>query len=191
MNARAGIKVDKATFYRFIERQAEGHFEFDRGSIVQHMTGGTFDHAQIVNEFNFVLRRLLSRRLWVVTGQNRGVDTPETVRYPDVLVEPVGSAGKGLSTSSPVIVVEVLSPSTAELDLNTKPTEYMSLPSLMAYVVASQDAPLLTVWQRSAEGGFPDEPVQISGPGGILEIEALGLSIPLSEIYLTLGSSPV
>ena len=183
MNANAGIKVDKATFYRFIERQAEGHFEYDRGRIVQHMTGGTFDHVQIINDFSFVLRGLLARRDWVVTGQSRGIDTPATIRYPDVVVERAGGQRKGLSTTTPTIIVEVLSPSTSELDLTVKPGEYMSLASLEAYIVASQDRPECTVWLRGADGRFPEVPQLISGRASEIRIDRLGIAIPLGDVY--------
>ena len=183
MNANAGIKVDKATFYRFIERQAEGRFEYDRGHIVQHMTGGTFDHSQITTDLVATLRALLSRKDWAVSTQNRGVDTGETVRYPDVVVEPAGGARKTLSTSSPTLIVEVLSPSTTELDLNTKPAEYTGLASLSAYVVVNQDRPEALVWQRDANGRFPDVPATIMGRDSILEISALKIAVPLGSFY--------
>ena len=137
MNARAGIKVDKATFYRFIERQSEGHFEFDRGSIIQHMTGGTFDHAQITTDIVVTLSALLSRKERTISTQNRGVDTGETVRYQDVVDEQVGGTRKALSTASPILVFEVSSPTTIELDLNTKPAESTASASLIAYIVAN------------------------------------------------------
>ena len=183
MNANAGIKVDKATFYRFIERQAEGYFEFVSGEIVRHMTGGTFDHSQITTDLVTTLRALLSRKEWAVSTQNRGVDTGETVRYPDVVVEAAGSARKTLSTSSPTLIVEVLSPSTAELDLNTKPAEYTGLASLSAYVVVNQDRPELLVWQRDANGRFPDAPARIMGRDSILEIPALAIAVSLASLY--------
>ena len=189
MNANAGIKVDKATFSRFIERQTEGHFEYDRGRIVQHMTGGSFNHAQIVNDFNFVLRGLLSRRDWVVTGQNRGVDTGETVRYPDVLVEPVGGAGKEQWTTTPTLIVEVLSPSTAEFDLAVKPAAYMGLATLEAYIVASQDRAECQVWQRPADGRFPEAPEMISGRDSVIRIDHLGLAIPLGDTHQGIAST--
>ena len=189
MNARAFLEVDKATYFEFLERQAEGRFEYDRGRIVPLMTEATFDRAQVVSDFNFVLRSLLSRRESVVSGQNRGVDTGNTVRYPDVLVEPAGNTGKGMSTSTPVLIVEVLRPSTAELDNNAKPAEYMSLPSLVTYVVASQDGPELLVWQRGADGGFPDQPMQCKGREQTLEIAALGIAIPLAEVYRGIGDT--
>ena len=45
MNITAPLKVTKAEFY---QAQGEGRFEWERGRIVQQMTGGAFDHAQIV-----------------------------------------------------------------------------------------------------------------------------------------------
>ena len=187
MNANAGIKVDKATFYRFIERQTEGHFEYDRGRIVQHMTGGTFDHTELVSAFMFALHALLPRPEWSINSQSRGVDTAVTVRYPDVVVERAGGSRKGLFTTTPALIVEVLSPTTSELDLNVKPAEYMSLASLAAYIVASQDRPECTVWLRGADGRFPDAPLLIAGREQVIEIAALGLTIALAEVYQGIG----
>ena len=187
MNARVGIKIDKATFFRFVERQAEGHFEFDRGQIVQLMTGGTFTHSQIITAFVVSLHALLSRTAWAISSQSRGVDTGETVRYPDVVVEAAGADAKALSTTTPALIVEVLSPSTAELDLNAKAAEYTSLGSLAAYIVASQDKPELLVWQRGPDGRFADAPARIEGREARLELTGLGISIPLASIYGGVG----
>ncbi len=189
MNARAGIKVDKATFYRFIERQTEGRFEFDRGSIVQLMSGGTYSHSKLIKRLEVALDRQLDSLEWEVTSQSRGVDTGETVRYPDIVVEAAGADERGLSTGNPMLVIEVLSPSTEEVDLNVKPGEYMSLPSLVAYIVASQTSPRLTVWQRDVGGGFPDAPEFVEGPDAVLLIEALAVDIALAEIYRRMTGS--
>lgn len=186
MNTRVGIKVDKAAFFRFVERQVEGHFEFDRGRIVQLMTGGTFAHSQIITDFVVALRASLPREAWAISSQNRGIDAGETVRYPDVVVEPAGGNLKALSTTIPALIVEVLSPSTEELDLNRKPAEYTSLASLSAYVVASQDRPELMVWRRSADGRFGDAPESIEGKGASLDLPELGIAVPLASIYASI-----
>ena len=187
MNANATVLVDKATFFRFIERQAEGRYEYDRGRIVQHMNGGTFDHMCVVQGFVSCIGQRLARGEWVVTSQGRGVETSETVRYPDIVVEAPGAARKGLSTDKPAILIEVLSPSTRELDLTVKPPEYMSLASLAAYIVASQDGPDCMVWLRGADGRFPDAPKRIEGRDEAIEIAALGLAIALAEVYQGIG----
>jgi len=183
MNVSAYLKVDKAAFFKFVASQAEGRFEFEEGRIVQQMTGGTFDHMRIVQRFVSAFERQLDPNIWAVTSQGRGVDTPKTVRYPDIVVEALGAAGKGLSTDQPGLIVEVLSPSTQELDLNTKPPEYMSLASLEAYIVASQDAPQCWVWLRGPDRQFPELPVEVQGSDQMIDVAAFGLSVPVADIY--------
>ena len=115
MNVRAHIKVDKAAFFRFIASQAEGRFEYERGRIVQQMTGGTLAHSLIAQRFISAFERRLDAECWAVTGHSRGVETPGTVRYPDVVVEPMSAALQDLSTKIPAVIVEVLSPTTEEM----------------------------------------------------------------------------
>ena len=118
-----------------------------------------------------------------MTGHSRGVETPNTVRYPDVLVEPMTGALKELSTEVPAVVVEVLSPTTEEMDLNVKLPEYRGIASLQAYIVASQDEALCWLWLRVANNGIPEQPDEVIGLERSINIPALGVSIPLAEIY--------
>lgn len=183
MNVYQSLAMDKKAFFRFIERQAEGKFEFDHGRVVQLMTGGTFDHSTLVTRLIAMLGSQLNISRWVITSQNRGVETEHTVRYPDVVVERVGAAHKSLATNRPLLIVEVLSPSTEGLDLNVKPREYGSLRTLAAYIVASQDEPLCFLWSRAADGTYPERPVTIKGRRGIIDVAALGIGLRLSELY--------
>ena len=105
------------------------------------------------------------------------------MRYPDTLVESMGTDHHGLSTDAPVAIVEVLSPTTEQLDMNVKPVEYMSLPSLEAYIIASQNAPQGWVWLRDSARKFAEVPKEQSGLQATVEIGVLGISIPLVEIY--------
>lgn len=183
MNASAYLKVDKATFFDFVASQAEGRFEYEEGRIVQQMTGGTFAHMRIAQRFVTILEAQLDPNGWVVTSHGRGVETAQTVRYPDVVVEPIGGDMKGLSTDRPHVIVEVLSPSTQALDLNTKPPEYMSLGSLEAYIVASQDAPLCWVWLRGSDRRFAELPEELAGAECTIRVAPLGVGIKLGDIY--------
>ncbi|HXF55262.1 MAG TPA: Uma2 family endonuclease [Hyphomicrobiaceae bacterium] len=187
MNASAYLRVDKATFFKFVAAQAEGRFEYEEGRIVQQMTGGTRRHAAIAQRFISILERQLDASRWLVTGHARGVDAGHTVRYADVVVEPARDTWDDLSTDAPVLLVEVLSPSTEHLDLNVKPPEYMSLATLLAYVVASQDGPECWVWQRDAAGAFPERPAEIKGRAAQIEVTRLGLTISLAEVYRGIG----
>lgn len=183
MNVRAHIPVDKAAFYEFVRMQAEGRFEYDRGLIVQQMTAGTGRHSAIAQRFVSVIERQLGTATWMVSSHGRGVDTSQTVRQPDVVVEPMPTDWEAISTSVPSLLIEVLSPSTRQLDLNIKPGEYTSLATLTAYVAAEQDKALCYVWLRSADGNFPAAPMEIEGFEGRIEVDALGVKVDLAEIY--------
>jgi Uma2 family endonuclease len=183
VNVSEHIKVDKATFFRFVASQAEGRFEYDRGRIVQQMTGGTRAHSLITQRFISAFERRLDANLWVVTGHSFGVETPDTVRYPDVLVEPMSGAMKGLTTERPAAIVEVLSPTTEEMDLNVKLAEYRNIASLDVYIVPSQDEASCWAWLRAGDDGIPEFPAEIAGLESVIDIPALSVSIPLQEIY--------
>ena len=89
-----------------------------------------------------------------------------------------------MSTTTPVLLVEVLSPSSVGRDLSVKLAEYVSLPSLQCYIVASQDEAMVWVWQRdSGTGAFSQIATEIAGPEGKISITSLGIEIALEEIY--------
>ena len=189
MTAHALMFVDKATFYRFIQTADERHrYEYVRGWIMQQQAGGTRRHARIAQRFLVYLSMQLDEFAWSVTGSDLAADTGDTVRYADVMVEPAAATdGKALASEAPVLLVEVLSPSSEERDLLQKPAEYMSLASLDAYIVGSQDDVLVYVWQRQADDTFPHAPVTLKGRDQVIQVARLGprlgLAIPLAEVY--------
>jgi Uma2 family endonuclease len=181
MNARGFIPVDKAAFYRFIATEPEGRYEFERGRIVQQMTGGTLRHGRIAGRFLRMIEDQIAAAVWQVTVE-RGVDTPVTVRYGDVVVEPANAAPTSLSTLHPALIVEVLSPSTIRMDLDVKPLEYLELPTLQAYIVASQTEPACLAWIRDQDGRFPATPREFAA-GETIAVPQLDVAIPLAGIY--------
>ena len=188
MTEHAFLIVDKATFYRFAAAAPEHvRCEYVRGRIVQQMTGGTFDHVRLAKRIADFIAGQLDSADWIVSLSDRGVETSQTIRYPDVVMERAGAAGKSLSTDAPVLVVEVLSPSSEVRDLEAKPAEYTSLATLHAYIVASQDAPACLVWLRRADGTFAAEPASIDGRDEVIHIPALSVAIPLAEVYRGIG----
>jgi Uma2 family endonuclease len=112
-----------------------------------------------------------------------GVDLgARTVRYPDVVVDVAGGAFNDLTATSPVLIAEVLSPSSATDDLGDKAAEYLRLSSLVAYIVLASDNPKAWIWIRY-ETGLAPGPSVISEPNGVVEVPALGINLPISEIF--------
>lgn len=189
MNVRTFIKVDKAAFYRFIATEPEGRYEYEWGRIVQQQQGGTRKHVHIGANFHKLLLNRFDPAICSIY-EGRGVETSETVRYPDVVVEAAGEPDDSLSTDAPLVVIEILSPTSVDRDLFVKPAEYLSLTSLEAYIVASQSEPNCKVWVRGADRDFADEPLAVTGLDATIDIPALSLSIPLRDIYDGLFNKP-
>lgn len=190
MTASAFIKIDKAAFYTLLSTGPDGRFEFVRGRIMQQQPGGTLKHARIGTRFVTFLFSRLDGATWAVSGSDRAIDTGDTVRYPDAVVEKYGADGKSLSTTEPVLIVEVLSQDSAERDIVFKAQEYLSMATLEAYIVAGQDEPSCLIWTRDANGRFPAEPLTVTGTDKVLEIPALSLALPLAEIYRGIFAAP-
>jgi Uma2 family endonuclease len=186
MNAFA--RVDKQTFLRFAAEHAEQRYEYVRGRIVQQMTGGTRDHGVVARRIARLIEDQLDPAQWNVLP-DRGVETAETIRHPDISVEPADEPGDSLSSQRPAVVVEVLSPSTTATDLDIKPDEYLSLATLDAYIVAGQDEAACLVWIRDADGSFPTGPTEVRGHNGVISIagRAFALTLPLATIYRGIG----
>lgn len=182
MNEPMNLVLDKSAFLRWAEGR-EGHFEL-KGNRVVMMTGGTRNHARITSQIAVALSARLDLDRWAVTTADLAVEIGEDVRYPDVLVEARDAEGDALSTTRPILVVEVLSPSSLALDLNVKAREYMSLESLECYIVAAQDEPRVWVWQRTGpDRRFPDTPQEIVGREASIAVPALGIEIQLADVY--------
>jgi Uma2 family endonuclease len=184
MTAHALMYVDKPTFYRFLVDADEQHrYEFVRGWIMQQQAGGTLRHVRVGTRFLTYISQQLDPNRWIVSSSDRAIDTGDTVRYADVVVEAPGAAPDSLATTAPVLIVEVLSPSSEERDLGQKPDEYLALPSLQGYIVAHQDEARCFVWIRKRDGSFSPEPATVEGMEAAIEVPSLAIRVVLGEIY--------
>lgn len=138
MNVRPDLHMSKAAFLEW--DAAEGQrCELVGGRVVM-MPRPSRAHGVIVSNLHHLLRLRLDPKQWDVIMEF-GLDTgPETLRYPDIVVFPAGSPDKSYTTTTPVLLAEVLSPSNEATDLGDKAAEYLELSSLLAYIVLSQDA---------------------------------------------------
>jgi Uma2 family endonuclease len=173
--------MDKAAFQAWVQG-LEGRYELANGRVVM-MVGASRAHALIVRNLLALLQGQLDSQLWTVLA-DFGIDAgPETLRYPDVLVEQAGGSARDYTTTAPALVAEVLSPSTAKVDLGDKAAEYLRLSTLMTYLVFEQNEYKAHIWTREADG-FPSAPTVIRGRDKILRIEGLNLILPLAAVYV-------
>jgi Uma2 family endonuclease len=88
-------------------------------------------------------------------------------------------------TDDAIVLFEIMSPSTASRDLKWKRVAYTNLPALTHYVVIAQDAVDVVVFAR--DNGFNEQ--RYHSAADIIAVPALGVSLPLSEIYRDTGLS--
>jgi Uma2 family endonuclease len=180
MNIQPNLRMSKAAFIEW-SATAEERYELVGGRVVM-MARPARAHGLIVMNLAFLLRARLDPSQWVVIVEF-GLDAgPETLRYPDLVVDRAGGGAKDYTATTPVLLAEVLSPSSVEIDLGDKAAEYLQVPSLVAYIVLSQDEPKAWVHARSG-AGFTAGPVVVNGTEANIQIAALQLELPMSEIY--------
>ena len=158
----------------------EGRRELVHGLVVD-MTGSTLGHVRIVLALAWALRSSLDPRLFEVITNDLGVKTAVGVRFPDVLVQPAGGDAKALAASGPVLVAEVLSPSSLKIDFAEKPREYMGIESVRAYLVLSQDEPRAWLWRWTPNGWA--EAQMIEGLDADIAIEVVEAKLSMRDIY--------
>ena len=180
MNIQLPVQMDKAAFLAWVERQ-EGRYELSDGRVFM-MVGASRAHGLIVANLVAVLKGQLDPVEWSVIA-DFGLDLgPKTLRYPDIVIERAGGDRGDRTAIAPVLLIEVLSPSTAEVDLGDKAAEYLQLSSLAAYLVFSQDEPKVWAWTRH-DRGFPPAPTVLVGEDKIIKVAPLQLIVPLGAVY--------
>ena len=118
-----------------------------------------------------------------VTADGLGVRINASEYFiPEVVVFPSGQIdANDRFAPDPIIVVEVLSPSTTKLDLTTKVAGYGSLPTICHYLVVDPDAGELLHYRRDG-----DVLVAPHGPTiGDLRLEPPGIVLSIAELFRT------
>lgn len=80
----------------------------------------------------------------------------------------------------PLVIIEVLSPSTAEYDRENKFRLYRSVPAFTEYFLVEQNEFFVEVYRKQSEGWLLQD---YSGLELAIPIKSLGISLPVKEIY--------
>jgi Uma2 family endonuclease len=163
-------------------RREEGKFELSRGRVTCDMINASRPHARVARNIVLELGRLLDLDKFDVSAADFAVRTPFGIRSPDVVVDHA-SPHKELSTSTPIFIAEVLSPSTAGKDFTEKRDEYTAIETLQTYLICSQDEPRAWVWARQGDGAWPRLPVELVGREDAITLGGLGVELAMAAIF--------
>ncbi|MDA0591017.1 MAG: Uma2 family endonuclease [Planctomycetota bacterium] len=180
--AHSKQKMTAAEYLDWERQQVERHEFYDDEVFSQ--ARGTRRHSLIGTNTGCVIGNLLAGDDCQVHGSDMRIEIEATGSYvyPDVSVVCPPIEGKGDDViSNPVLVVEVLSPSTEDFDRGTKFGYYRQIPSLRDYLVISQD-------QARIEHHFLNEGElwslrDVEGVDEVLQLASLRHDLPLTEVY--------
>ncbi len=172
--------------YLELDKNSEERYEYFDGEVFA-MAGGSPDHARLSGGVYALLERKLEGRDCEAFNSEMRIKVPKALpyRYPDASVvcgEPVFEEIDGQQMLvNPILIVEVLSPSTAAYDLVDKFTAYQSIDTFREYLLISQDR--LHVIQHVKQSKRKWLRIEIEGMESEVTLESLGVTLALAEIY--------
>jgi len=179
MNIQSRLPTTADEFLAW-NKHRPGKREFVNGRVVEMMINVTRSHYLLASRLVMQLASQLGLEDFIVGSADFGVLTPDGVRYPDILVEPASDDWKALATTKPLLLAEILSPSSIKDDFGPKARDYLAIASLRHYLVLSQDAVSLWLWTREGPDwrgpeliGETETPVDLPGLGVTLDLKAL------------------
>jgi len=170
----------KLTLDEFLawERQQELAHEFDGGRIIP-MDGGTLGHYLIGANLLRLLWPAINRSTHRVVPAGVKVLVDGRIRYPDLVVATRTDDTSVDIVPEPVIVVEVISPTSVARDTIEKNREYRATSTINQFVVVEQDTVAATSWLRI--GG--DWTGTLLTGDASLHFPALGATVALGALY--------
>ena len=176
------LNQEPITFEEYLagERDIETRSEYIEGQIYA-MAGASELHNTVATTFCSAIDNSLSDecRVWQsdmkVVGENKGKIFSY---YPDIMSSCEENTDDPYYRTNPSLIIEVLSPSTERVDLKEKFDNYTRIPSLIEYVVVSQNTPYLRVFRRRTD--WQTEPYYAEDT---VLLESVNLEIQVKQIY--------
>ncbi|MCB9797403.1 MAG: Uma2 family endonuclease [Alphaproteobacteria bacterium] len=164
------------------DEATEGRFEFVDGEVFA-MTGARVAHEALVMAIGATIWSHLRGRPCAVFGSNAKLVVDEDAFLPDLLVtcDPTDIAdGDRSFIQHPCILVEVLSPSTADWDRGGKFERYRNLDSLREVLFVYPDRRRVELFALQDDGAWR---LTAHGDGQRVPLRTIGLELSVDEIY--------
>lgn len=167
----------------------EVRHEWVNGEILA-MSGGRPRHAAVIQNVAEALGSRLRGGPCRAASSDLRVHIPDTGAwlYPDltVICGPWETAPDDpITVTNPSVIVEVLSPTTADYDRGAKVEHYRRLPSVTDMLLIDPDVRHVTHLRRTDEGWL-----RMDRADGDIELRTLGISVPVESIYADLEHVP-
>lgn len=187
MNVLTTPVLGLEAFLAWENEQPERH-EFHRGEVFA-MVGARRVHAVVVDNLRAGLRQHVKGSGCRVFGESAKLQIgDDTVLYPDVFVTcDKADLATDIVFRAPLLVAEVLSPSTVAYDRGLKFALYRRIPSLREYMVIDPDSRRVEAFRRAPSGQWF---IHDMSESDTLEVACLDGRIPMSELFDGVDAPP-
>ncbi len=176
-------------YLRMEEHATEKH-TFENGKI-KIMPGGTANHNLIATNtttaFNIAVRQLKEKLLVFNSDMKIWIPYNNKVLYPDALViaeKPEFYEARKDIITNPLLIVEVISPSSEAGDRGSKFHDYRTISTFREYLLLRQDEAFATLATRQSDDLW--RMTDIHGLDQRIQLESIGCSITMADLYFNI-----
>ncbi len=189
----AQLKSDQLTMspeeYLAWEAEQDDKYEYENGEIIA-MTGGTIPHSQIpANLASVLIPHLRGKKCKVSISDAKVLTRSGKYYYPDIVVSCDNRDRFSRDfLQYPVLIAEVLSPTTEARDRGIKQQNYMLIDTLQTYILITPDRPRIEIYQRCSDRAWEYlsiaiEQTTFEQDDPHVHITSIDLQFPLSALY--------
>ncbi|MGB1205389.1 MAG: Uma2 family endonuclease [Chitinophagales bacterium] len=187
-------KIPLLSVPEYIIQEQENHtkYEYHNGKIFA-LAGGTLHHGLLCGNIYAELRSHLKTKkseCKPFTSEIKlRIKTRNSFVYPDAMMicgKIETSQQDKNAVTNPILVVEVLSKSTANYDRGDKFFLYRQIPSLREYVLISQDKPQVDVFYKKQNTDLW-QITRFEGLENAILLQSLNLKIAMSDLYFDIN----
>lgn len=178
--------IEKLTLEECLElEQRTGlRHEFQHGEVTP-MVGGSRVHSKIIAQFSGELYQLLKATQYEVHVSDMRYYAAESDKYtfPDIVIpdEPAQFIKPVDTLTNPLLIVEVLSPSTASYDRTEKFDLYAESPSFQEFLLVSQHTHRIEQFVRQPNDKW--ERSVTTDPQSKIQLATINCELAVSDIY--------
>ena len=168
-------------FFAWQEKQ-DDRYELVDGEPLRMQSGVSGAHVQVATNILIQLgTQLRDKKCRPFYGDWSVQTKPGQIRRPYVLVDCGMFDPKAYKADKPVLVCEVLSPTTRDFDTYRKAEEYKLIASLRRILLVDPNRAEIFVWSRADGGEW--EYSTLEGLEALVEMTEIEVVIPMAEIY--------
>jgi Uma2 family endonuclease len=181
----------KYTIEEYLESEAKSDIkrEYYRGELFA-MSGAAVSHNIIAANLFIGLGVRLKGKPCRPYSSDQRIHIPENTlfTYPDISIicgKPITLNNDNFNALNPIILIEVLSPSTKRYDRGNKFNLYKDIPTLKEYVLVDSESIKVEAWHINQTNRWALQ--EYKSQEEVLQFQSVSLTMPLMEIYEETG----